>query len=424
MGGVKRRRRCGAEVSALDASGPGPDAERANRGAGLKPTPCVGLRVGIVCYPSQGGSGVVATELAGELARRGHCAHVISYQMPFRMGRLGDTRPNVAFHQVEVPVYPLFQYPPYEMALANKIAEVARYEQLDLVHVHYAVPHAAAAILARLMTLPRRLPVVTTLHGTDVTLTGVDAGIRETVTWSLQQSDAVTAVSDALTDAARRAFRLPDIRRIYNFIDPAAVRRRHDPALRARFARPEEAVLLHASNFRPIKNTGDVVRVFAAVQRERPAVLLFCGDGPEAGAAHRLAQELGVGSLVHFVGVQEDMVPVLSLADAFLLPSSEESFGLGALEAMACEVPVVCARVGGLPEVVADGVSGWLRPVGDIEGMAAAVLDTLAPERHASMAREARRQAVHRFSTSRILPQIEALYAEVTRVRREREIEA
>jgi len=403
------------------ASGPGEGRDgscRTRPGVGLKPAPCLGLRVGIVCYPSQGGSGVVATELARELAHRGHCAHVISYQVPFRLGRFGDMGENVAFHQVEVPSYPLFQYPPYTVALANKIAEVARFEQLDLVHVHYAVPHAVSAALARAMVLPQRLPVVTTLHGTDATLTGVDPGIREAVIWSLQQSDAVTAVSDSLAATARRVFHLDSVRRIYNFIDPATLRRRPDPDLRARFARPEEAVLLHASNFRPIKNAGDVVRILAAVVRERPAVLLMCGDGPEAGTAHRLAHELGVADRVHFIGVQEDMAHVLSLADVFLLPSSEESFGLVALEAMACEVPVVCSHVGGLPEVVADGVTGFLRPAGDVEGMAAAVLDALAPERHAVMAKEARRQAVHRFSTSRILPQIEALYAEVAATRR------
>ncbi len=398
------------------------EACRARPGVGLKPVPCLGLRVGIVCYPSQGGSGVVATELARELARRGHCAHVISYQVPFRLGRFGDMRENVAFHQVEVPSYPLFQYPPYTVALANKIAEVARYEQLDLVHVHYAVPHAVSAVLARSMVLPQCLPVVTTLHGTDTTLTGVDPGIRDAITWSLRQSDAVTAVSDALAENARRVFQLDAVRRIYNFIDPVTLRRRHDRELRSRFAAADAAVLLHASNFRPIKNAGDVVRILAAVVRERPAVLLMCGDGPEAGTAHRLALDLGVADRVHFIGVQEDMCPVLSLADVFLLPSSEESFGLGALEAMACEVPVVCSNVGGLPEVVTDGVTGFLRPVRDIEGMGTAVLAALAPERHAVMAKEARRQAVHRFSTSRILPQIEALYAEVVAARRAAEV--
>ncbi len=387
-------------------------------GIGPKPAPCIGLRVGLVCYPSQGGSGVVATELARELARRGHCAHVISYQMPFRLGSARDLRENVAFHQIEVPMYPLFQYPPYTLALANKIADVARYERLDLVHVHYAVPHAVSAALARAIVAPVRLPVITTLHGTDVTQTGTDPAIRDAVTWSLQQSDAVTAVSDSLVASAREAFGLNSVRRIYNFIDPAIMRRRPHPDLRARFARPEDAVLLHASNFRAIKNIGDVVRIFAAVAAERPAVLLLCGDGPEAGTAHRLARELGVQERVHFIGVQEDMAPIMSIADVFLLPSTYESFGLVALEAMACEVPVVCSRIGGLPEVVTEGVSGFLRPVGDIPAMAEAVLQVLSSDRLPEMRHQARRLAVQRFGTSRILPQIEALYAEVAGGRR------
>jgi N-acetyl-alpha-D-glucosaminyl L-malate synthase BshA len=374
---------------------------------------CRGLRVGIVCYPSQGGSGVVATELARELGRRGHRAHVISYQLPFRLHRYGEGVANVAFHQVEVPNYPLFQYPPYVLALATKIAEVARYERLDLVHVHYAVPHAVAAVLARAMVAPKPLPVITTLHGTDVTQTGCDPAIREAVTWSLRQSDAVTAVSDALAREAATTFALTGIRRIYNWIDPLAMRRRPDPELRRRFARPEEAVLLHASNFRAVKNVGDVVRVFAAVRRVRPAVLLLCGDGPDAGTAHQLAHALGVAEDVHFLGVYHDMSAILSVADVFLLPSSQESFGLAALEAMACEVPVVASRVGGLPEVVEDGATGFLCPPGDVEAMARACLEALAPEHHETLARQARRRAVQRFGAARIVPQIEALYWEV-----------
>lgn len=404
---------CGDLAFAVERGARGPSP-----GAGPKPAPCLGLRVGLVCYPSQGGSGVVATELARELARRGHCAHVISYQVPFRLGGSRELRENVAFHQVEVPMYPLFQYPPYTVALANKIAEVARYERLDLLHVHYAVPHSVSAALARAMVAPMRLPLITTLHGTDVTQTGTDAGIREAVTWSLQQSDAVTAVSDSLAASAREAFGLADVRRMYNFIDPVAMRRRPDADLRGRFARPEDAVLLHASNFRPIKNIGDVVRIFAAVARERPAVLLMCGDGPEAGTARRVARELHVEDRVHFTGVQEDIAPILSIADVFLLPSNYESFGLVALEAMACEVPVVCSDAGGLPEVVVDGQSGFLRPVGAVDDMAEAALVALQPARLAEMRHNARRIAVHRFSAHRIMPQIEALYAEVAGRRR------
>ena len=384
-----------------------------SRGAGLEPVPCRGWRVGLVCYPSHGGSGVVATELGRALVHRGHCVHVISHQVPFRLGARDLSR-NIAFHQVEVPNHPLFLHPPHTLALANKIAEVARFEQLDLLHVHYAVPHAVAAALAREVLRPVRLPVVTTLHGTDVTQTGTDPAMREVVTWSLRQSDAVTAVSESLAASARAEFGLQSVQRIYNFIDPAAMRRTANQAMRARFATPEEAVLLHVSNFRPVKNVLDVVRTFALVVRRRPAVLLMCGDGPEAGPAQRLVQEMGLGAHVHFMGVQDDMVAVLSLADLFLLPSAYESFGLGALEAMACEVPVISSRVGGLPEVVVEGETGFLRPAGDVESMAASALAALEPEVHARLAHQARRHAVTHFSVHRIIRHYEGLYAEVT----------
>ncbi len=367
------------------------------------------LRVGLVCYPSQGGSGVVATELAHELAHRGHYIHLISYQPPFRLSR-GKGR--IQFHRVEVPDHPLFRYPPYILALANKIAEVARYEGLDVVHVHYAVPHSVAAVLAREIVAPRGLPVVVTLHGTDVTQTGSDPSIRDAVAWSLVRADLVTAVSDSLAARAREAFGLADVRRIYNFINPLVLRRRADRSLREQYARPEEAVLIHLSNFRPVKNVGDVLRVFAGVHRHRPAVLLLGGDGPESALAHHMARELGVEARVHFLGVQEDVAPLLSIADLFLLPSSDESFGLGALEAMACEVPVIATRTGGLPEVVTDGVTGFLLSVGDVDGMVHACLSALEPARHALLSVAARRRAIDHFSSHRILPQVEEAYFE------------
>ena len=389
-----------------------PEAPKFTRGAGLDPVPCQGWRVGLVCYPSHGGSGVVATELGRSLVQHGHCVHIISHQVPFRLGAR-DLHRNIAFHQVEVPNYPLFLHPPHTLALANKIAEVARYERLDLVHVHYAVPHSVAAALAREVLRPARLPVITTLHGTDVTQTGIDPSVRETVMWSLRQSDAVTAVSDSLAASAREAFGLETVRRIYNFVDPTAMRRAHNPTMRARFAAPDEPILLHVSNFRAVKNVLDVVRTFALVARRRRAVLLMCGDGPEAGPAQALVREMGLEERVHFIGVQDDMVDVLSLADLFLLPSAYESFGLGALEAMACEVPVVCSHVGGLPEVVREGETGFLRPVGDVAGMAEAALTALEPEVHHRLARQARRHAVTTFSARRVIRHYEALYAEV-----------
>ncbi len=387
------------------------EGEHVTRGAGLEPVPCHGWRVGLVCYPSHGGSGVVATELGRALVQRGHCVHIISHQVPFRLGAR-DLHRNIGFHQVEVPNYPLFLHPPHTLALANKIAEVARFERLDLVHVHYAVPLSVAAALAREVLRPARLPLITTLHGTDVTQTGTDPALRETVTWSLRQSDAVTAVSDSLAASARQAFGLERVDRIYNFIDPA-MRRVPNAATRARFAAPDEAVLLHVSNFRAVKNVLDVVRTFALVVRARPAVLLMCGDGPEAGPAQQLVRELGLESRVHFIGVQDDMVDVLSLADLFLLPSAYESFGLGALEAMACEVPVICSRVGGLPEVVREGETGFLRPPGDVDAMAQAALAALEPGLHAQLGQQARRHALANFSARRIIRQYEGLYAEV-----------
>lgn len=389
-----------------------PEGSPRTRGAGLDPAPCRGWRVGLVCYPSHGGSGVVATELGRGLVQDGHCVHLISHQVPFRLGAR-ELHRNIAFHQVEVPNYPLFLHPPHTLALANKIAEVVRYEHLDVVHVHYAVPHSVAAALAREVLRPARLPVVTTLHGTDVTQTGIDPSLREIVTWSLHQSDAVTAVSDSLAASARDAFALENVQRIYNFVDPAVMRRAPNPTMRARFAVPDEPLILHVSNFRAVKNVLDVVRVFDQITRRRSAVLLMCGDGPEAGPAQALVRAMGLEERVHFIGVQDDMADVLSLADLFLLPSAYESFGLGALEAMACGVPVICSRVGGLPEVVLEGETGFLRPPGDVAGMAEAALGALEPDTHARLAHQARRHAVTKFSARRIIRHYEALYAEV-----------
>ncbi len=370
----------------------------------------VPLHVALVCHPTQGGSGVLATELARELGRRGNVAHVISYQPPLRLPRFP---PNVVFHEVDLPSHPLLVHAPYEMALATKIAEVARYEGVEVVHVHYAVPHAFAAVTAAAMVAPSVLRVVATLHGTDVTQLGEDESIGPALAWSLRNCDAVTAVSGSLAAAARERFGLPDVRVIPNFIDPLTMRPHRNPALRASLAAPGDLVVLHASNFRAVKRIPDVVRVFAAVAASRPAVLMMLGDGPDAAAAHRLARELGVADRVHFLGVHDDVAPLLSIADAFLLPSETESFGLAALEAMACEVPVVASRVGGLPEVIEHGKSGWLCPLGDIEGMAAACLRLGDPATRAAMGEQARHRAVALFAASRVVPRYEALYREV-----------
>jgi N-acetyl-alpha-D-glucosaminyl L-malate synthase BshA len=333
--------------------------------------------------------------------------HVVSYESPFRLRRC---QPEVLFHAVEMPSYPLFHSPPYVLAVASKLAELARYEGLDLVHAHYAVPHSAAAALAREIARPLDLPFVVTLHGTDVTLFGRDESLRPALVWSLRQASAVTAVSDHLAAAARDAFGLQDVRRIYNFVDPWAWQA-DGSALRARYARPGEAVLVHVSNFRPVKNLAGVVRVFSEVARRRPARLLLVGDGPDAGTARRMARDLGQEARVHFLGAYEDVAEVLAAADVFLLPSQDESFGLGALEAMASGVPVVASRVGGLPEVVVDGVTGFLCPPDDVEAMAEASLRLLADLDRFRAA--ASRHAAERFPAPSIVPQYEALYGEV-----------
>ena len=380
------------------------------------------MRIGIVCYASVGGSGIIATELGKVLAARGHRVHILSADTPVR---LTDYQPGLSFHRVETPTYPLFREPQYLLSLANKIVQVSRDEQLDIVHAHYAIPHATAAYLARqiLAAAPRqadgrRAPVpkvITTLHGTDITLLGGDPTYKETVAFCIEQSDGVTAVSESLKADTYRALGVQaEIEVIPNFLDTSLNQRRVLPALRERLAPAGEALFIHVSNFRPVKRAPMVVEVFARARREVRAKLLMVGDGPDMGEAVRLARQLGVAEDVAFLGVQEQVVPLLSVADAFILPSAQESFGLAALEAMACEVPVVAARVGGLPEVIADGVDGFLLPADDVDGMARALvrLATDAVSR-TRMATAARQSAHERFSESRIVPLYEAYYARV-----------
>jgi N-acetyl-alpha-D-glucosaminyl L-malate synthase BshA len=370
------------------------------------------MRIGIVCYPTAGGSGVVATELALALADRGHSVHVISYAPPMRLRPWDD---RVRYHEVEVTSYPLFRYPPYDAALASRLAETAEEEGLDVVHVHYAIPHTLAALLARDVVAPRRLPVVTTLHGTDITIVGQDRAYASMTRHAIRASDAVTAVSEYLraeTDRVFGALRAIDV--IPNFIDPARFQPRIDPVRRRSFARPTEALLLHVSNFRPVKRAVSAVEVLAAVVKERPAVLLMVGEGPDHAACEARARELGVRDRVRFVGTQPEVETILPLADLLLLPSEYESFGLAALEAMACGTPPICFASGGLPEVVKDGVEGVLAPPCDDAAMARAVLDLLAaPEKRKAMAEAARAGAVDRFSVDRIVPRYEAVYRRV-----------
>ncbi len=381
------------------------------------------MNIGITCYASVGGSGVVASELARCLADRGHRTHVISSDTPFR---LRDSDSNVRFHRVEPPGYPVFREPQYLLALANRLVQVARAHRLDIIHAHYAIPHAAAAYLARqiLASGPggaKTVPcTITTLHGTDVTILGSDPSYRETVAFCIDQSDAVTAVSASLRADTKRDMPVKrDIAVIPNFLDCDFHRRAPDPALRARFCPSGERLVIHISNLRPVKQVDVVVRVFAEIRTRVEARLLIVGDGPELGKAEQLIDELGLTADVELIGEAQDVVGLLSVSDLFLLPSLQESFGLSALEAMACGVPVVASNVGGLPEVVIDGVTGFLHPPDHVERMAENAIRILSdPELHARMAAEGVRLAKERFSANRIVPLYEALYEDTLRRRR------
>jgi N-acetyl-alpha-D-glucosaminyl L-malate synthase BshA len=374
------------------------------------------MNIGIVCYASVGGSGIIATELGKVLASRGHHVHVISSETPVR---LGDYQPGLSFHRVETPSYPLFREPQYVLSLANKVVQVSREERLDVVHAHYAIPHATAAYLARQIlasTSPIGVPlVITTLHGTDITLLGNDRSYSETVAFCIQQSDGVTAVSKSLkNDTIRELGVTRDIRVIPNFLDCAVNRRRDVAPLRAQLAPAGRKVLIHVSNFRPVKRVKEVVEIFARVRAQVPARLLMVGDGPDLADASRLARTLAVAEDVQFLGEQDQVVPLLSAADVFLLPSAQESFGLAALEAMACEVPIVASRIGGLPELVEDGVSGFLHDLDDLAGMARSAVRLLTDEPlHRRAAEAARRAAQERYCDSKIVPLYEAYYGEI-----------
>jgi N-acetyl-alpha-D-glucosaminyl L-malate synthase BshA len=367
------------------------------------------VRIGIVCYPTYGGSGVVASELALAMADRGDEVHVLSYALPPRIAAEGPEH-GVSFHEVKVPPYPLFEYPPYSLALASKIVEVARTHRLDLLHVHYAVPNAVSAILARQILGERSLPVVTTLHGTDVTLVGNDPSYLETTRFGLLESDAVTAVSRSLRERTLEQLAIDrEIVVIPNFIDP---RRTAPPAaVVGSLAAPGERVLVHVSNFRRVKRLEDVVEVFRRVHAETPCRLVLVGDGPEKAATDARLQEAGLGDAVSWLGTLDRVEPVLWQADLMLLPSEEESFGLAALEALACGVPVIATRVGGLPEVVPDGKAGLLYAVGDVAGMAAGALALLRDEdRRRRMAAAGRSWAVASFDRDDVVERYRALY--------------
>jgi N-acetyl-alpha-D-glucosaminyl L-malate synthase BshA len=374
------------------------------------------VKIGILCYASVGGSGIVATELAKTLADRGHDVHLVSTDPPFR---LGDYQAGLVFHQVNTPSYPLFREPQYVLSLANKVVQVSREVDLEIIHAHYAIPHATAALLSRQVLeagghgVPR---VVTTLHGTDITLVGSDPSFSEIVAYSIEASDGATAVSRSLREATRKELGVRrEIEVIPNCLDCSIYYRRPLPALRKRFAPNEETKLvIHVSNFRPVKRIDAVMDIFARISRALPARLLLVGDGPQLGTAYRLGRELGISSLVESLGAQEDVIPLLSAADAFLLPSAQESFGLAALEAMACEVPVVASNVGGLPEVITSGVSGFLREPTDHAGMAADAIALLTDSAlHRRVTEAALSRVREEFCVERVVPMYERYYERV-----------
>lgn len=372
------------------------------------------MKIGITCYPTYGGSGAVATELGLKLAERGHEVHFISYAQPFR---LGSFRERVFFHEVEMESYPLFEHPPYSLALAVAIHDTVRSRELDLVHAHYAIPHATSAWIAREMLAGERdLPVVTTLHGTDITLVGGHPSFHAITRFSILRSDRVTAVSSFLRDETVRTFDVPreGIDVIPNFIDTTLYRRDKLPCHRSVLAPDGEAIVMHVSNFRPVKRTLEVVEIFARIRSKVPARLVLVGDGPERPLALERARELGLADQVLFLGKHASVDELLSCADLFLLPSQSESFGLAALEAMACGAPVVATAVGGLPEVVDHGRTGFLLPPGDVEGMADASVSLLLDPAAWKAASEAGRAvAQERFSAERVVPVYERLYEEV-----------
>lgn len=375
------------------------------------------MKIGITCYPTYGGSGVVATELGIELAARGHEIHFITYSQPFR---LTGRETNIHFHEVAVSNYPLFEHPPYDLALATRMAEVAEFYSLDLLHVHYAIPHSVSALLARQMLAAngRNLPFITTLHGTDITLVGLDHSYLPITRFGIVQSDGVTAISNHLRDRTREAFGITsEIEVIQNFVNCDVYVRNPElfSTMRPRFTSPGERLLVHLSNFRPVKRVQDVIKVFARVAAAMPARLMLIGDGPERSAAEYLALQLKIQDRIHFIGKQDNVNELLPLADLMLMPSEMESFGLAALEAMACSVPAIATRVGGVPELIDDDRNGLLFEVGDIDSMAEAAIALLNNEpRLTAMSQAARKTAQDRFCASRIIPLYENYYERVT----------
>lgn len=372
------------------------------------------MNIGIVCYPTFGGSGVIATELGKGLAQKGHKVHFVTYKEPARL--LDTFNENIFFHEVRLNDYPLFDYAPYETALASKLVDVAINAKLDIFHVHYAIPHASAAYMARQILLQKgiSIPVITTLHGTDITLVGKDPTYEPVVTYSINQSCGVTAVSESLRRDTFALFNIKDeIEVIPNFIDFSRFKKTNKDHFKKAIAPNGEKILVHTSNFRKVKRVEDVIQIFCKVSKEIPSKLLMIGDGPERQATETLARNLCTSMDVRFLGKQEAVEELLAVADVFLMPSETESFGLAALEAMACEVPVVSSNAGGIPEVNIEGVTGYLLNVGDVEGMAARTLELLKDEEKLAQFKKNAFAQAQKFNISNILPQYEAFYEKI-----------
>ncbi|MBV6426246.1 MAG: N-acetyl-alpha-D-glucosaminyl L-malate synthase [Haliscomenobacter sp.] len=371
------------------------------------------MKIGIVCYPTYGGSGVVATELGIGLAKRGHEVHFITYKRP---ARLTTFQENVFYHEVDTDDYPLFEYTPYDTALTSKLVDVVRYENLDLLHVHYAIPHAAVAYMAKkiLLTQGRYVPVITTLHGTDITLVGNDRAFAPVVEFSINKSDGVTAVSNSLRQQTYDYFNInKEIEVIYNFIDFDRFRKSNKDHFKMAIAPEGERILIHVSNFRKVKRVEDVVQIFHRVRQHLPSKLLLIGDGPERRNAEELCRELHLCNDIRFLGKQDAIEELMAVADVFLIPSGNESFGLAALEAMACEVPVISSNAGGLPEVNIHGQTGFLSDVGNVEEMANYAIQILSNEDVLNRFRENALAQAKRFDIANILPKYEQYYEEI-----------
>lgn len=371
------------------------------------------MRIGIVCYPTYGGSGVLATELGKALAAKGHLVHFITYQQPVR---LNGFNPNIFYHEVHVPTYPLFDYPPYESALSSTMVDVITNYQLDLLHVHYAIPHASTAYMAKQILLKqgKDIPVITTLHGTDITLVGKDKTYAPVVTFSINESDVITAVSKNLREETYKYFQIEkDIRVIYNFVDAKRFRRHRCLPCGKAIAPEGQKILVHVSNFRPVKRVQDVVLVFKKVREQIPAKLLLIGDGPDLPLVEAMCREMGICQDIRFIGKQENLEDVLACSDLFILPSEYESFGLAALEAMASEIPVISSDTGGLPEINIHGKTGFLSKVGDIDDMANNAIHLLSDEVLLEKFRKNAYKEARKFDISRIIPQYEDLYQEL-----------